>query len=137
MPRYVTKQRKALLEYLGAHADETLSGRQIAEDLSCAKEPVSLSAVYRNLAQLEAEGKVRRVSREGSREALYRYTDAETCKEHLHLSCSRCGKTYHMDVPATNALIRTVAEGAGFALDSTSTVLVGTCASCRRKGETL
>lgn len=55
MPKYSTQQRKALLHYLSEHPDEHLSTRQIAQAL--AAEKISLSAVYRNLAALEAEGK--------------------------------------------------------------------------------
>ena len=58
MSRYSTKQRKSLLAYLSAHPDELLSTRQIADALQ--HEKISLSAVYRNLSELEAEEKVRR-----------------------------------------------------------------------------
>ena len=63
MSSYSTQQRKALLAYLSRHPDELLSARQIADAL--ADEKISLSAVYRNLAQLEAEEKVRRSSKSG------------------------------------------------------------------------
>lgn len=63
MPKYMTKQRKALLSFLSAHADEELSARQIAQTLS--GEGISISAVYRNLSALEQEGKIRRVSKNG------------------------------------------------------------------------
>ena len=52
MSRYSTKQRKSLLAYLSAHPDELLSTRQIADALQ--HEKISLSAVYRNLSELEA-----------------------------------------------------------------------------------
>ncbi len=38
---------------------------------------ISLSAVYRNLVQLEAEEKVRRSAKSGSHEAFYQYLDAK------------------------------------------------------------
>ena len=78
MSSYSTRQRKALLAYLSRHPDELLSARQIADAL--ADEKISLSAVYRNLAQLEAEEKVRRSSKSGTREVYYQYLDAESCK---------------------------------------------------------
>ena len=58
MSGYNTKQRRALLAFLGEHPDELLTARQMADAL--AEKQISLSAVYRNLAQLEAEEKVRR-----------------------------------------------------------------------------
>ena len=131
MPKYATKQRKTLLDYLSLHPDEDLSARQISQALT--GEGVSLSAVYRNLADLEAEGKVFRSAREGSRDVFFRYTDLGECKRHLHLSCKQCGKTFHMPADATEALTREVAESAGFQLDRSSTVLYGVCENCRRE----
>lgn len=131
MPKYATRQRKILTDYLLRHADEELSARNIAQAL--AEQGISISAVYRNLAQLEAEGKVRRLPRGGSRELYYRYTDADACKKHLHMSCSKCGKTYHMDIPATDMLIKSVAQDADFEIDSANTVLYGVCRDCLKK----
>ena len=65
MARYATRQRRALQEYLSRHPDESLSARQIAEGL-CG-DGISVSAVYRNLAQMELEGEVRRTGKAGSR----------------------------------------------------------------------
>ena len=55
MYSYSTRQRKVLLAYLSQHPDELLSARQIEDALADKK--ISLSAVYRNLAQLETEEK--------------------------------------------------------------------------------
>lgn len=55
MSGYNTKQRRALLAFLGEHPDELLTARQMVDTL--AEKQISLSAVYRNLAQLEAEEK--------------------------------------------------------------------------------
>ena len=131
MASYMTKQRRTLLSYLEAGPDRCFTARQIAQELEPAG--ISLSAVYRNLAQLEGEGRIRRVTREGSRQVCYRYADARDCREHLHLSCSQCGRTYHMDLPATAHLIHSVEQDADFQVDSASTVLYGVCADCRRR----
>ncbi len=131
MPKYVTRQRKSLLDYLALHPDEDLSARQIAEGLT--EHGVSLSAVYRNLAELETEGKVRRSSHEGSRDLFYRYTDLGECRRHLHLSCKSCGRTFHMDADATDTLTRQVVESAGFQIDRADTVLYGLCNACQSK----
>ena len=64
MSGYNTKQRRALLAFLGEHPDELLTARQMADAL--AEKQISLSAVYRNLAQLEAEEKVRRSAKRNS-----------------------------------------------------------------------
>ncbi len=130
MAKYMTKQRKLLLAFLSEHTDELLSAGQIAEALS--EEGISASAIYRNLAVLEQEGKLRRTSKPGSQEARYRYTDDERCRGHLHLSCLRCGKTVHLEETETDTLAHRLAENEGFALDRADTVLYGICAECQK-----
>ena len=130
MSKYRTKQRTLLLEYLSAHADETLPTSRIVDSLS--EKGISASAIYRNLADLEREGKVKRSAKPGSQELYYRYVDAESCRGHLHLSCLRCGKTVHMDQSETDALAQRLAVSRGFALDRGDTVLYGICAECQK-----
>ena len=128
MTKYSTRQRTALTQFLAAHPDESFSAAQLAAALE--PDGVSLSAVYRNLTELVSQNTVCRTQQDGSREALYRFAQAAGCKSHLHLACSRCGKTYHMDVPATDSLVEQVAEDAGFQIDRASTVLHGVCGKC-------
>ena len=94
MARYLTRQRKQLLEYLSEHTDEQMTARQIADALTA--ESISISAVYRNLSALEEEGILKRSIRENTREVYYQYIAAEECKDSLHLSCRVCGKSIHL-----------------------------------------
>lgn len=126
MQAYMTQPRKRLLTYLQSHHDETISAGQISEELP----EISVSAIYRNLSALEQDGAVRRVSKAGSREVFYQYLAAEGCRECLHLSCRKCGRTFHMDPAETEALVRSMEALDGFALDRSETVLYGTCADC-------
>ena len=130
MAKYLTKQRKLLLDFLAEHTDETLSAGQIADAL--AGKEISTSAIYRNLAALEQEGRLKRSARPGSQEAYYRFTDEEECRGHLHLSCLRCGKTVHVEEAETDALTYQLAKSEGFALDREDTVLYGICADCQK-----
>ena len=131
MPKYMTKQRKALLSYLSMHADERLSAKQLEDALK--SEGISISAVYRNLSELEREGKVRRVNNSGSREVFYQYTDGAHCKDCLHLSCEKCGKTYHMNSAVAQTLIENLDQSDEFTIDKANTVLYGVCGDCRKK----
>ena len=128
MKKYDTRQRDYLISFLNQHPDQLLSVRQIAQEL-CAQQ-ISLSAVYRNLYQLEAEGLIRKSVKPGSREAYYQYVGGEDCHSHLHLSCTRCGKTFHMDAEHTAQLTRAMSELDGFDLDILKTVLYGICQNC-------
>ena len=129
MAAYITKQRQLLQSFLADHPDESLSAADIAAALSA--QSISVSAVYRNLSALEEEGRVRRVSRSGSREVLYQYTDTEACREHLHLLCKGCGATYHMNKEDADQLIAVLARHEQFAVDTADTVLYGTCEACQ------
>lgn len=126
----MTKQRKALLAFLSAHADEELSARQLETALSDVG--VSISAVYRNLSDLEKEGKIRRVSKSGVREVLYQYIDSDVCRGFLHLSCEKCGKTYHMNMRGTEMLMNSLEQSDNFFINKANTVLYGVCKDCRK-----
>ena len=131
MSSYSTQQRKALLAYLSRHPDELLSARQISDAL--ADEKISLSAVYRNLAQLEAEEKGRRSAKSGSHEAFYQYLDAKGCKGALHMSCVKCGKTFHMADSNAALFAKHLAQSEQFTLDAADTILYGICSDCKGK----
>lgn len=130
LSKYVTKQRKVLLDYLEKHADELLSVQELAEVLE--QEAISRSSVYRNLAEMETEGAVRRKYSGAGREILYQYVGAEACKGSLHLSCKQCGRTFHMTASGAEQLLRDVANTEGFAVDKGDTVLYGVCEDCRK-----
>ncbi|MCR4615737.1 MAG: transcriptional repressor [Clostridiales bacterium] len=126
---YMTLQRKALIDVLEQHRDEPLSADRI---ITLIGENASRSAVYRNLSALEKQGLIKKTAASGSNKTLYRYVGSDECRDHLHLECSACGKTYHLKVPATNALINDVMQDANFQIDSSSTVLYGICEKCRK-----
>ena len=128
---YNTKQRKNLIEALEHHRDETLTAEQIVDLVG--KDVISKSAVYRNLSSLESQGLVKRIVTSGSTKVFFRYTGSEDCKSHLHLECSKCGKTIHLNKPSTNNLIDAVLQDSDFKVDSSSTVLYGICGECQDK----
>ena len=129
MSKYITRQRKILLDFLSGHTDEDMTPRQIA--LALAKDGISTSAVYRNLASLEDDGQVRRTAPQNSRDTYYRYIGADVCKEALHLSCIKCKKTYHMSVAGANTLAKDLVQNENFEIDKTTTVLYGLCKTCQ------
>lgn len=131
MAGYHTKQRALLLNFLSSHAEGPLSAAEIVKALS--EENISASAVYRNLAQLEGSGEVRRVNKGGIREAYFQYLPPENCKKHLHLSCKSCGRTYHMGLQNTDILIKNIQTEEEFEVDRSDTILYGTCKECREK----
>ena len=131
MPKYNTKQRALLMDFLTARADQEFTAREIAEALK--PQGISISAVYRNLADLEEDGLLTRRTRQKSRENQYRYVGGSSCAEALHLSCKVCGKTIHMSGQETEFFVKTIAANDRFFLDRHETVLYGTCRNCRKK----
>ena len=125
---YMTSQRKALLGVLELHRDEALSAEQI---MALIGGGVSRSAVYRNLSVLEKDGLIKKAAARGSNKAFYRYVGSEACRHHLHLECSKCGKVFHLDAPATSTLIENVMQDSDFMVDSANTVIRGFCTECR------
>ena len=130
MAKYVTKQRRQLLDYLSRHTDEQMTARQIADALT--QENISLSAVYRNLSDLEADGLLKRSVREGTRDVFYQYIATEECKDSLHLSCRVCGKSIHLDNAEAERLLDSTLKSTGFQIDKSETILYGVCADCRK-----
>lgn len=130
MKKYDTRQRDCLIAFLDQHPHHLLSVRQIAQALC--EQQISLSAVYRNLAQLEREGLIRKTVKSGSREAYYQYAGSQECHTHLHLSCTRCGRTFHMKAEHALVLTDSLGELEGFQLDIFRTVLYGICQECCR-----
>ena len=128
MSKYMTKQRKILTDYLSCHPDESISAGGIAEALA---DKISKSAVYRNLSDMEAEGKVRRVVSGNSREVIYQYVNGHGCEGNLHLSCKKCGKTVHMQKQIADELVSTVAANDNFSIDKGETVIYGICSQCK------
>lgn len=131
MSQYMTKQRKILLDYFKEHVDEPVSAGQIASALK-EEHAISTSAVYRNLSALEEAGKLQRISRTDSRETYYRYKDFDSCKECLHLSCQKCGKTFHLNHAGAEAIMTALSDTENFSLDKAETILYGVCGACKK-----
>jgi len=129
MGEYNTEQRRVLLKYLEDNHDMQFTAKQIATSLS--ENGISISAIYRNLSSLEKEGIISRFSVNGSRETYYRYTDIDCCRDKVHLICTKCGQTTHLDINTANNLEKKVSEKDGFTIDTKRTVLYGICKNCR------
>ena len=125
---YNTEQRAALLNFLTENPDKTFSAKEIAASL--AGRNISKSSVYRNLAELENEQKIKRVTKAGSKESFYQFFDNSECRNHIHLSCTKCGKIFHLESKQTERLVTEVEAADGFEVSKSETTLYGTCREC-------
>ena len=130
---YNTEQRNLLLSFLKDNPDKKFSAKEIEKAL--AHENISRSAVYRNLADLEADGKVKRYSKTGSRETFFQYYDLQCCRNHIHLSCIKCGKIFHLENQIADNLVNNLADQEGFEINKGETTLYGICKDCKEFGE--
>lgn len=124
---YNTNQRNTLLKYLEIHTDEIIPVSQIID--SMLKENISKSAVYRNLAFLEDEGKLKRVSKPGTITTYYQYLD-DDCQNSIHLTCSVCGKTEHLSISNELKIEKAIKSNQDFIVDKKETIIYGVCGKC-------
>jgi len=128
-----TEQRRRLIEIL-SRAGSPMS---IPEILRC-RRGLPQSSVYRNLADLETAGVVRRIVTD---EEFGRYElNEDLTGHHHHLFCAVCGRTSdvrlgpHLE-EQLDAALDTIAREAGFADVRHRLDLIGTCADCARRFE--
>ncbi len=131
--KYSTKQRELLIKYLSEHTDEQVFTYQIANKLQ--NDKISLSAIYRNLSELEKEGLVKRCIKANSREVYYQYIASENCKNSIHLTCRMCDKSFHMDSNDAEILLLSVKLNNGFTIDKSLSTLYGICKDCSEQKE--
>lgn len=125
---YQTEQRKLMQNLFAEHPHEMFSAKDIQGMLT----NVSVSAIYRNLSELEEKGLIMRCSKSGSSKSFYTYTKSDGCREYIHLKCKQCGKTAHMPIDDTEILMRNALEHKKFKVDKTETILYGICESCQK-----
>ncbi len=127
---YSTEQRNSLLLFLSENPDKMFSAKQV--ELAMSGKEISKSAIYRNLAELESEGKIKRASKPGTRESFYQFVDCNSCRTHIHLSCQRCGKIFHLDDVVAKNLVSALEKNSGFEISMGDSTLVGLCKNCGR-----
>lgn len=129
MKQYMTSQRKTLIAFLRAYPDKQFSAKEIADNIK--DTGISLSAVYRNLSVLEENGEVVSVLREGCRDRYYRCMLSDGCKDCIHLTCTKCGKTTHLSRLAADELADVAAEQNSFKIEKAKTAIYGVCKNCQ------
>ena len=124
---YRTEQREKLYGLFERNPHESFTARELADRIG---DSISLSAVYRNLADLEAAGRVLASVSPGDAMRRYRMAGHASCSRYLHFSCLKCGSVIHLSESGTRQLGRMLAAS-GLELDLAKTVINGLCRACR------
>ena len=131
--QYRTAGRTALLSYLKAHAAEApRSADEIYRGISALGNAPGRSSVYRMLGELSGNGTVRKSRAAGEGYVYQLVGEASDCHGHLHLQCVRCGKVSHLKCECSAEITAHLLKTHGFLVDRGQSVLLGTCAACRK-----
>ena len=114
-----------LLEELQRSAQE-MTGQQLHRCLQDKPGAMGLATVYRNLRQLQRQGKVR-CRHLPTGEALY----APVERDHHHLTCVDCGKTERLEHCPIHGLDVKAPEADNFDVIFHTLEFFGLCHSCR------
>lgn len=125
---YKTKQRDEILQFLAEHRDTCFSAKDITERVTAGE-----ATVFRTLAVLVRENKIRKFTGAGRGEgAYYQYSESESCSMHIHLKCEDCGRLIHMDCSFMDEMIRHFCSDHNFFVDCGKTVIYGRCDDCNK-----
>lgn len=127
MKEYRTAQREKLYGIFNDNPHSYFTARELVTKIG---ETISLSAIYRNLADMEAEGLVIANTLPGNNTRRYRLAKHVECVNHLHFSCVKCGETTHLSGENTQRVGQMLALE-GLQLDLGKTVISGICRNCQ------
>ena len=131
---YMTSQKKQLLSFLSENKDRHFTIEEIAEKMAESGHAPGKSTLYRQMSRLLEAGTVRRFEVADSKSFVYQYTqDTDSCSDHFHLKCIKCGKFIHMECPMMTELQEHVLSEHGFAIGAGKSVIYGECAACLKK----
>lgn len=132
---YRTKQRELIETFFRKNKDKHVTADDIITFLREGDTPVSKATVYRYLDKMQEQGKIRKYTIEEGMCSCYQYIEEQqSCQEHYHFKCSKCGKLFHVSCGLMDQIGKHVYEEHDFVIDSSKTVFYGLCGECRKEG---
>lgn len=130
--KYNTKVSKCIKEYIDLSKDKSFSVHHLEDYLIEEGIYVNLSTIYRNLDQFVGDGLLIKFKAGHRGSYLYRINDEEKhCHSHLHLQCSKCGKTIHTKNDFMESLISRLENEYQFNIDCDISTISGLCFECK------
>ena len=133
MARYITKQKRELIDFLTRNSSRSFTVEEICRGMEADPRyisPPGRSTVYRLIPKLLDEKKIRHFSSEEGRRQVYQIMGGMECAGHMHLKCTACGRLYHVSVPVSMALSSEIEQTENFKVSAGETVIFGTCSHC-------
>ncbi len=128
MAKYQTEQRKRLISFFENSNHRTLSAQEIYSELG--DQDISISAIYRNLAEMEKDGLLCKISEKNRQGALYQYVNPDTCMGIIHLKCQSCQSTFHLNKHVSQMIIGLAQDDFNFTVNDAAAVIYGQCKNC-------
>ena len=129
-----TKQKQAIIQILRENATKHMTAVDILAKLNGNDAKVSKATLYRELARLCSDAKVRKYVVGEDQGACYQYVDDEIkCNEHYHLVCYGCNKVVHTDNIKLENVRKSILQDEEFEVKIHNLVLHGVCKECKNK----
>lgn len=129
-----SKYREEILQCLQEHEEKRVGAQEIYAWLKEKGSDINLATVYRNLERLYEENQIRRVRMIGEEEMMYQVNKPDqSCSNHLHLYCRRCGRVIHMKEREMQEIESVLYRSYGFALDCSDSLISGLCRTCQEE----
>jgi Fur family ferric uptake transcriptional regulator len=127
----MTTQRKTLIQTI-QEADGHLDAAELL-NLARRRDPhIDRATVYRTLnvlKRLRLVDELDLMHLHGEKH----YYEAKTTKDHMHLTCIKCGKVEELMIPTFERLKRQLAQESGFEIRVTRLEAGGLCRKCREQ----
>jgi Fur family transcriptional regulator, ferric uptake regulator len=120
-----TPQRRALVEVLMG-SDGHVTGVELVDRCRALDPETTASTVYRTLDVLEEIGLVRHSHGHDGREEFH----VLPAREHGHLRCEACGKTWEIEEDEASRLTKTLVHDRRFRVNLSHLSIVGRCSEC-------
>ena len=124
---YKTRAQQLVYDCLLENRERHLTADDITVILRKSGEKIGKTTVYRNLEKLYAKRLIDRCIGDGG--ACYCAGRQDDC---IHIICSSCGATEHLECKKLSELTRHIESDHGFLLDSRRSVLYGLCRECAK-----
>ena len=131
-PKYRTKQREKLLEYMKTAPGKHITARDVCRYFNEQGTPIGQATVYRQLECMVNEGIVNKYIIDVGSPACFEYIGEGSHEEEhcFHCKCEKCGRVIHLHCDEIAAIQKHLRAHHSFELNSMRTVFYGICEEC-------